>query len=155
MRTIEDLLTESPLLGDLRADQLSLIAGCAKNVRFEAGEAILREGTPADTFYLLRSGSVLIDVAVPGKEALTIETIHAGETLGWSWLFEPYRVQFDGHAREPVAAIAFDALCLRGKCDANHELGYELMRRFAGVMLHSLQAARFQLLDVYGHAGTR
>ena len=50
------------------------------------------------------------------------------------------------------APIAFDGACLRGKCDADHELGYELMQRFAGVMLDRLQATRLQLLDVYGHA---
>jgi CRP-like cAMP-binding protein len=84
-----------------------------------------------------------------------IATVGPGETLGYSWLFEPYRWQFDARAREPVAALAFDAVCLRSKCDAYHELGYELMRRFAAGMLRRLQATRLQLVDVYGHAGAR
>ncbi len=55
--------------------------------------------------------------------------------------------------RTPVddtAAIVFDGACLRGKCDADHELGYQLMRRFASVLVDRLQATRLQLLDVYG-----
>jgi hypothetical protein len=48
--------------------------------------------------------------------------------------------------------ISFDGACLRGKCDADHAFGYELMQRFALKMLERLQATRLQLLDVYGHA---
>ena len=39
---------------------------------------------------------------------------------------------FDARAVADTSAIAFDGACLRGKCDADHELGYQLMRRFAG-----------------------
>ena len=46
--------------------------------------------------------------------------------------------------------MAFDGACLRGKCDEDHELGYQLMRRFAADMVDRLQATRMQLLDVYG-----
>ena len=73
--------------------------------------------------------------------------------MGWSWLFPPYRWHLDAIAREPVAAVAFDAACLRAKCDEDHELGYQLMRRFAALMLGRLAATRLQLLDVYGHDG--
>ena len=70
--------------------------------------------------------------------------------MGWSWLFAPHRWQFDGRAVDPTRTIAFDGTCLRGKCDADHELGYQLMRRFAAVAVERLQATRLQLLDVYG-----
>ena len=39
---------------------------------------------------------------------MTIETIEAGEVLGWSWLFPPYRWHFDARALAPVRATAFD-----------------------------------------------
>lgn len=155
MRTIEELVAETPVLAGLSAHQMDLIAGCARNTRFSAGEMVLREGEPADTFYVLRSGTVALEIPVPGREPLVIATVGPGDTLGYSWLFEPYRWQFDARATEPVAALAFDAVCLRGKCDAYHELGYELMRRFAAGMLRRLQATRLQLMDVYGHVGSR
>ncbi len=79
-----------------------------------------------------------------------ISTLGEGAVVGWSWLFPPHRWSFDARALEQVRAVAFDGGCLRGKCDADHELGYELMRRFAAVMLERLQATRLQLLDVYG-----
>ncbi len=67
----------------------------------------------------------------PGAGPLVIETLHAGEVVGWSWLFEPYRWQFDARAQRADRGVAFDGACLRGKCEADHELGYQLMRRFA------------------------
>ncbi len=82
-----------------------------------------------------------------------IETLQRGEVVGWSWLFEPYRWQFDARAtRADARVVGFDGACLRGKCEADHELGYQLMRRFAASLIERLQATRLQLLDVYGHA---
>jgi CRP-like cAMP-binding protein len=150
MRGLEELISAGDVLGGLRGDHLALIAGCASTARFAAGALILREGEPADRFFLLRRGSVSVEIAVPGGDALVIETLGPGDLLGWSWLFPPCRWRFDAHATQPVAAIAFDGACLREKARADHELGYELMRRFAGVLLDRLQATRLQLLDVYG-----
>ena len=81
-----------------------------------------------------------------------IETLHEGDVVGWSWLFEPYRWQMDARVTRAAALVTFDGECLRGKCDADHELGYQLMRRFAASVIDRLQATRLQLLDVYGHA---
>jgi CRP-like cAMP-binding protein len=101
-------------------------------------------------FYAVRSGAVGLELASPTQSPLVIETLHEGDVLGWSWLFPPYRVRYDARAIGEVHAIAFDGACLRGKCDDDHDLGYELMRRFAQVITERLQATRIRLLDVYG-----
>ena len=155
MRTIDELIADSPMFAGLRPRDLELIAGCGRNEHFEAGELLLREGAPAERFYLLRHGTVALEIVAPGRAPLVIDTLDDGDVAGWSWLFAPYRWQFDARAVEPVRVVAFDAACLRGKCEADHELGYELMRRFADAMLRRLQATRLQLLDLYGHVGAR
>ncbi len=48
--------------------------------------------------------------------------------------------------------IAFDAACLRGKCDRDPALGYDLLKLFAGVVVERLQNTRVQLLDLYDDA---
>ena len=63
----------------------------------------------------------------------------------------PYRTQFDVRAVGTAHAIAFDGACLRGKCDQDAALGYDLLRRFAPVIVERLQATRLRLIDVYGH----
>lgn len=150
MRTLESVLSSHPFFEGLERPYLDLITSCAANVRFAPGEYLLREGDSADQFYLLREGKVALETYAPPRGAITIETIAAGEVLGWSWLFPPYRWHFSARAMEPVRALALDGACLRDKITTDHHLGYELMRRFAYVMMQRLQATRLQLLDVYG-----
>ncbi|HEX6388608.1 MAG TPA: cyclic nucleotide-binding domain-containing protein [Solirubrobacteraceae bacterium] len=154
MRALDELIADSPVFAGLAPDQLQLIAGCGRNEHVDAGVLLFREGAPADRFFLIRGGAVALEIAPPAGGALVIETLHAGDVVGWSWLFPPYRWHFDGRATAPTSLIAFDGACLRGKCDGDHELGYELMRRFAASLVERLQATRLQLLDVYGHAVT-
>ncbi len=152
MRTLDELIAASPIFAGLAGEHLALIAGCARNERFAPGEYLFREGAEADRFFLIRDGAVAIEVDAPGRGPLVIETLHQGDVAGWSWLFEPYRWQLDARASEPTGVVGFDALCLRGKCEDDHELGYQLMRRFAASLTEALDASLLQLLDVYGHA---
>ncbi len=150
MKTIEDVLGGLELGRGLRPEHRALMAGCGKNVHFAPSSYLLREGDPADTFFVLREGDVALEVHSPERGAITVQTVHGGEILGWSWLFPPYRTTFDARALTDVRAIAFDGACLRGKCDQDHELGYQLMRAMAQVFTRRLGATRLQLLDLYG-----
>jgi CRP-like cAMP-binding protein len=154
MRTLETLITESPVFDGLSDARLALIAGCGRNVAFEAGERLFREGDPADSFFLVRHGIVALDTYVPNRGPLTLDTVAPGEIAGWSWLVPPHRWHFTGRAVEPARVIRFDGACLRGKCDDDPELGYALVTRFAQVLVERLQATRFQLMDVYGDPGS-
>ena len=150
MQTIDEILAATPAFAGLAPAQLEVVAGCATTAGFDEGDRLFREGEPADTFYVVRRGRIALTLHDPSRSELTIETIEPGDVVGWSWLFEPFRWHFDAVAVEPVRAIAFDGACLRGKCDADHELGYALMRRFAAVVIDRLQHTRIRLLDVYG-----
>ena len=152
MKTLDAVVADSPVFAGLDQKYLELIAGCGRNTGFEAGQYLFREGEQADTFYLVRHGRVMLETFVPGRGALTVETIDAGDVVGWSWLFPPYRWHFDARALDMVRAVAFDGACLRGKCSDDHAFGFELLCRFSPVMLDRLQATRIQLLDVYGSA---
>jgi CRP/FNR family cyclic AMP-dependent transcriptional regulator len=154
MKTVEALIRDVPVFASLSDEQLELIAGCASNVHFEPDTVLFRAGDPADVFYLVRDGSIALETYVPARGAVTIETIGAGEVVGWSWLFEPYRWHFDARALMPVRATAFDGACLRGKCEADPALGYDLMQRFARVIIERLQWTRLRLLDVYGYGSS-
>jgi CRP/FNR family transcriptional regulator, cyclic AMP receptor protein len=150
MQGLEELIAASPVFAGLPARHLDLIAACARNEHLDAGALLFREGADADRFFLIRKGAVALELAAPGRGPLVIETLGDGDVAGWSWLFPPHRWKFDGRATTPTSVIAFDGACLRGKCDADHELGYQLMRRFAACIEERLQATRLQLLDVYG-----
>ena len=151
MRRIEQLVREIPAFDHLSDEHYDLIAGCGKNEVFPPDSHLMREGDEADVFYAIRSGAVAMEIFVPQRGALTVETIGEGDLLGWSWLVEPYRVHLDARAVEETHVIGFDAACLRGKCEEDPALGYELMKRFVPVIVERLRATRVRLLDVYGH----
>ncbi len=151
MQSLEQEIAETATFAGLEPSQLEFIAGCARNEHVAAGTMLLREGEPADRFYLIRRGAISLELHSP-TGPLVIQTLHDGEVVGWSWLFEPYRWHMDGRAVEESSLVTFDAACLRSKVNADHELGYQLMSRFAASLIDRLQATRFQLLDIYGRA---
>lgn len=152
MKTIADLVEKLPLFGGLEPGQRALVAGCGRNRTFENGSLLMKEGEKANEFFAIRKGKASISIHVPERGEVVIETVDAGDVVGWSWLFPPYVTQFDARAVGDTHAIAFDGACLRGKCDADPVLGYALMKLFARVISARLQATRIQLLDVYGHS---
>ncbi len=143
------IVSEHPFFAGLGEEFQELIAGCATNVRFEAGEHIFREDDPADHFFLIREGKVELEFKEKDQPVLTFQTLGEGEILGESWLAPPYTFHFDARAVDRTRLIAIDAQCLRTKCEENHDLGWDLMKRFVPVLSDRLQAARLQALDVY------
>jgi CRP/FNR family cyclic AMP-dependent transcriptional regulator len=150
METIEELLASHSFFAGLGGSAVQLIAGCASNVHFAAGDCIFREGEAASRFYVIRHGRVALEIHSAERGPLVIDTMDEGEVLGWSWLVSPYRYFADARAVTPVSATALDGTCLRGKCEADPELGYQLLKRVTNVMYQRLQSTRIRLLDLYG-----
>jgi CRP/FNR family transcriptional regulator, cyclic AMP receptor protein len=150
MRTIAELLDEAPALSTLAPAHRAEIAGCARNCVFAPAEQIMREGDEANAFYVIREGAVALETAVPGRGAVTLQTLHDGDILGWSWLVPPHRTAFDARSLGTTHAIVFDGACLRGRCESDPALGYDLLRLMATVFAERLQDTRLRLLDLYG-----
>jgi CRP/FNR family transcriptional regulator, cyclic AMP receptor protein len=153
MQRVDELIEQASALGGLEPAHRSQIAGCASNRVFAAGEQIMREGDPADAFYVIRAGAVALETAVPGRGPVTLQTLHDGDILGWSWLVAPHRTAFDARALGTTHAIAFDGACLRGRCESDPGLGYDLLKLVASVLSERLQDTRLRLLDLYGRGG--
>ena len=153
MEGLERIVREHPFFAGLRDEFCTLVCGCAKNVRFEADQYLFHEGEPADAFYLIRHGRVAFELHAPERGPVTFQTLGPGEIVGISWLIPPYRWTFDARALTLVRAIAMDAACLRQKAEADHDFGYDMMKRFLPVLIQRLQATRLQILDVYGTRG--
>lgn len=147
---MDKVVREHRFFSGLGEDVIQLVAGCARNVRFDAGKYLYHEGDPADEFFLIRHGRVALEMASPGRAALTFQTEPEGDVVGLSWLIPPYRWAYDARALDLVRAIGIDAKCLRGKCESDHDFGYAMMMRFVPVLVERLQATQLQVLDVYG-----
>ena len=149
LETLEPIIRQHPFLQGLEPQYLKLIVGCAKNVRFKAGQLLFREGEEANQFYMIREGKVALEIPTAPRP-IVIQTVSEGDVLGWSWLVPPYRWRFGARALDATRAISLDGKCLRTKSEEDHNFGYEMMKRFSNVMVERLEATRLQLLDVYG-----
>ena len=149
MEGLERILSEHPFFAAFPKEHRELLAGCAKNHRFNAGQFVFHEGDAANEFYLIRHGKIALEIVAPGRQPIVFETLQDGDIVGASWLVPPYRWMFDARAVDLTRAIGLDAACLRGKCEADHHLGYEMMKRFLPILVGRLHATRLQILDAY------
>ena len=142
------ILSEVRFFKGMDSSQLDALAEKAETKSYAQGKYLAHEGDDADAFFLLLEGKVeiLID---SGQGPRRLQTIGPGEIFGWSWIFPPYRWNFDARAVDPVKVLALAGKSLRKRCEQNPEMGYHLMKRFAGIMVSRLRATRLQVLDVY------
>lgn len=152
-RTLAGLIAAHPFMKGISAQHLPVVADCAMQVQFDAGQLIFREGDLANRFYLIEQGKIALEARPKEGEPALIQTIDAGDVLGWSWLFPPYRWHFNACALEPVKAIFLYGTRLRERCEEDPSLGYDLMRRMAEVVVKRLQNTRRQLLEAKAKLG--
>lgn len=140
-----------PFFAGMDHKQLGLITDCAIPAEFRKGEVILRQGERAKQFYVIETGKVSLETEDDSGQAVVVDTIGAGELLGWSWMFPSYAWRFTARAIEPTRAIILYGEILRQYCERDHLLGYELFKRMTPIMLDRLQKARERMVAV--HAG--
>ncbi|MEU1594810.1 cyclic nucleotide-binding domain-containing protein [Streptomyces sp. NPDC005708] len=126
----------------------------AREVSFPEGTRLFEEGRHADRFWIVRTGTVALDLHVPGRRAPVIESLGRGELVGWSWHFTPHVWQMGAEASTPVRAYEFDALHVRAMCEEDAEFGRAIAVWVGRVVAHRLHAARTRLLDLYAPYGS-
>ncbi len=144
-----DLLMDQPFFKGMTEDQIRVVAETATPISYREGEFIFFEGGKADSCFLILDGGVALGLEKPGYGPTAILTLHAGDLLGWSWLYPPYRWSYNAHVHVDTKAIRFDGPRLKEAADTDPVLGYELMKRFTDMLVKRMQSIRIQLLDVY------
>ena len=136
-----------PFLAGMNPHHLELLARHATKKQFKAGQVIFRAGEPAHGFYLVETGKIALEGSVMEHGPIATDIVSAGEPLGWSWLFPPYRWHFTARAIEPTTAIFFDGDVLRQHYNEDITLGHDLSQRICKVMVHRLQTTRRKLIE--------
>ncbi|MFH8798814.1 Crp/Fnr family transcriptional regulator [Streptomyces sp. NPDC017936] len=137
----------------LPAEHRDRLMRFAREVSFPQGSRLFREGGHADRFWIVRTGSVDLDVRVPGRRAAVIETLRPGELVGCSWLFAPHTWHMGAQATSPVRAYEFDATAIRSLCRDDPAFGASIAQWVGAVLAHRLRSARTRLLDLYAPYG--
>jgi CRP/FNR family cyclic AMP-dependent transcriptional regulator len=150
MENMEKILIATPIFKDLDPKHIKILAEHATHITFKSKEFIRRRDEYSDSFYLITHGKVALELYSARRGPLIVHTVGEGQILGSSWLIPPYRWRLDAHAMELTRAIAFDGKTLREMCEKDHDFGYSLLKIFAEIAYERLEAARYQLLDIYG-----
>jgi CRP/FNR family transcriptional regulator, cyclic AMP receptor protein len=148
------LLQRHPFVEEFQPQHVEKLAAMATRVRFERDQVIFREGDECGDFYLIMSGLVALEIAAP-DHTLRVQTLSAGDELGWSAILMGRRKHFQARALERVEGLAFDGGELLIACKQDTAFGYVLMHRLLGVVSERLQATRLQVLDMYSPVAKR
>ncbi|GGJ06762.1 Crp/Fnr family transcriptional regulator [Streptomyces brasiliensis] len=141
------------MLRALPAEHRNRLMAIAREVSFPQGTRLFEEGDRADRFWIIRTGTVELDMRVPGRPQAVIETLGHNELVGWSWLFDPHVWHLGAEAVTPVRAYEFDATAVRSMCRDDPALGNDVAQWVGQVLAHRLRSARTRLLDLYAPYG--
>ena len=138
----------------LPAEHRQRLMHIAREVSFPQGVRLFEEGGRADRFWIIRTGTIQLDMHVPGRRAAVIETLGHNELVGWSWLFAPHSWHLGSETTSPVRAYEFDATAVRAMCQDDPALGHAVAQWVGGILAHRLRSARTRLLDLYAPYGS-
>ena len=147
-------LRHHPFVLEFEPRHVERLATLARVVRFDRNHMIFREGDECSEFYLIVNGLVALEIAAPGH-TFRVQTLFAGDELGWSALLMGSGKHFQARALERVEALAFEGADLLAACRDDPAFGFALMQRLLGVVAARLQATRLQLLDSYSPVAAR
>lgn len=150
MQTLVSILSEHYCFKGLEKKYLDMIVARATHASYGEGDYIFHEGDEGDKLYIIQKGIVALETRLaPDRDPITIQMIGEGDVLGWAWLFPPHLCHFDAKVVAPTKAVVLDGTFIRTKCEEDHDLGYELMKRFASLIQQRLQAVRLQNPNMY------
>ena len=152
--TLVAVLQKHPFVGEFQPQHIEKLSALAKEVQFERDSVIFHEGDECHDFYLIVKGRVALEIEAPGH-TFRVQTLSAGDELGWSAILMGRGKHFQARALQPVQALAFDGVTLLDACRADPAFGFALMYRMLGVVSERLQATRLQVLDMYSPVAKR
>ncbi|GAA2873584.1 cyclic nucleotide-binding domain-containing protein [Streptomyces mexicanus] len=148
-------MTSSPtVMTALPAEHRARLMSLAREVSFDVGTRLFEEGRHADRFWIVKTGTVALDLHVPGRRAAVIESLGHGELVGWSWHFPPHLWHLGAEATSPVRAYEFDAATVRSLCERDPQFGCAVAVWVGRVVADRLHATRVRLLDLYAPYGS-
>jgi len=147
--TVPEAFARCDFARHVSAESLHALADITMLREFNAGAVIFREGARINTFYLILSGEVALDVQVLGRGSQRILSLGPDEFLAWSAFLADARMTATAIALSATQTLAMPAAELAELCERDSHLGYHLMRSLAGGLSRRLTTTRMQLLDLF------
>lgn len=147
-----ELLRRSSLGAVLDDLHLAEVGRIAKLVDEPAGALLFKEGSPANALWIVCAGGVALDMQVPAKGDVRIQTLGPRDLLGWSALVGDGTMSTNATVTEAAQLLRLPAAELKELCICDHTLGYAVMGFVARAVANRLRGTRLQLLDLYSEA---
>ena len=147
-------LRHHPFVAEFEPRHVEKLASLGREVNFDRDHVIFREGDDSSEFYLIVTGLVSLEIVAPGH-TFRVQTLFAGDELGWSAVLMGRGKHFQARTLERVDALAFEGTELLAACQDDPLFGFTLMRRLLGVVAERLQSTRLQLLDMHSPVAAR
>jgi CRP/FNR family cyclic AMP-dependent transcriptional regulator len=147
MNDLRQTIKAHPLFLSMKLEHLDILAVGATEARFEPGQILLRAGEPANQLFLIERGRIVLETRGTEKGRSMVQNLGPGDALGWSWLFPPFGWHFQARVEEPTEAVVLSGAHLLVAAEADHDFGYELMKRVAHLVIHRLESMGKQLLE--------
>lgn len=150
---IREIIAGNSFFTGMQKDHLDFLVSTAHFIGAETGEILFRKGEPAKTFYLALSGQVTVEVPAIQGPGLQLQTLGANQMIGWSWLIDPYRWDFQARVISASEMIEFDGEAILAQCEKDNAFGYDLFKRFTNMMSERLTSARRKMMDQWDAPG--
>lgn len=146
-------LSAHEFFSELSEDVLKFLTDCSSTLDIEEGQILFQQGEKADKFYIIRNGRITVQIPAIMGPNLEIQNLGKDQVLGWSWLISPYKWSFQAKADEDSVLLQFDGTAILARCEQEPKIGYELLKKFAGLMSTRLDAARRKMMDEWNPPG--
>jgi CRP/FNR family transcriptional regulator, cyclic AMP receptor protein len=147
-------LAQHPFVATFEPGHVARLGALGRVARFAADQVVFREGDDSHDFFLIVRGRVALEMQEP-DHVLRVQTLGAGDELGWSSVLMGRGKYFQARALEDTEALAFDGAALLDVCRADPSFGFAFMYRMLGVVSERLQATRLQLHDMHSPKAKR
>jgi len=150
---IKQVLSGAPVFSGMSDDFLERLAGHATSREVNSGEVLFRSMEPAKHFYLLTGGEISIEIPAVQGPTLQVQRLTPIRVLGWSWLLPPFKWSFNARAETDAKVLEFDGEAVLKDCESDPAFGYEVIKRFSGLMAERLDAAHRKMMEQWSPAG--
>ena len=133
----------------LSETQIDHLAGISTQVAFEDNEVVLVDGARSNSFYLVLTGSVAVELRTP-QYAVRVQALGPGDVFGWSSLLDDQDTLFQVRAREHTTALQMEGATLRACCKSDPVLGSEVYHRILRVVAGRVKATEVRFAEMCG-----
>ena len=125
MENIAEVIKGVGFFSGLSREDLARVVGKFQEQRYSAGQAIVKQGTPADGMYVIQSGAVEVALEHDGLRVESVAILGPNEFFGEMSLFT-------GQQRSATVLALVDAVVLK----LSNESWEELLSRYPSISFH-------------------